>query len=131
MQNETVQNKELSSPLIMVVDDSRTIRAITKSMLEHHQYQIVTAEDGVDALEKLDKLSPALILLDIDMPRMDGFEFASVVRNNEKLNQIPIIVITSRIVEQNRERALSLGIKKIIEKPFQEQTLIEAIKEVL
>ncbi len=128
-----MQNKKLSSPLIMVVDDSRTIRAIAKSMLEHHQYQIVTAEDGIDALEKLDKQNPSpdLILLDIDMPRMDGFEFATVVSNNEKLKQIPIIVITSRIAEQNKEKALSLGAKKFIEKPFEEQTLIEAIREVL
>jgi len=118
-------------PLIMVVDDSSTVRAIAQSFLERHQYQVLTAEDGLDALEKLKTEKPDLILLDIDMPRMNGLEFAEVLSYTEDLKRIPTIICTSRLLENNKQKALDLGVKAFIEKPFEEMTLINTIKGVL
>lgn len=117
--------------VILVVDDSLTIRAVTKRFLERHKFEVMTAQDGLDALQQMEKQIPDLILLDIDMPRMDGFEFSIAARKDERFKHIPIIVITSRPSEKHKKQAKMLDLEGFIEKPFQEASLLEAIDELL
>ena len=104
--------------LIMIVDDSVTVRKVTSRLLERQGYDIVTAKDGVDAMEQLENVKPDLMLLDIEMPRMDGFEVTNLVRHHEVHRDLPIIMITSRTGEKHRERAFSLGVSHYMGKPF-------------
>ena len=117
--------------LIMIVDDSVTVRKVTSRLLERQGYDVVTAKDGVDAIEQLETIKPDLMLLDIEMPRMDGFEVTNLVRHHELHRELPIIMITSRTGEKHRERALSLGVNQYMGKPFQEETLLENIESLL
>lgn len=117
--------------LIMIVDDSVTVRKVTSRLLERQGYDVVTAKDGVDAMEQLETLKPDLMLLDIEMPRMDGFEVTNLVRHHELHRDLPIIMITSRTGEKHRERALSLGVSQYMGKPFQEEALLENIETLL
>ena len=117
--------------LIMIVDDSVTVRKVTTRLLERQGYDVVTAKDGVDAIEQLETIKPDLMLLDIEMPRMDGFEVTNLVRHHEIHRDLPIIIITSRTGEKHRERALSLGVNQYMGKPFQEETLLENIESLL
>jgi chemosensory pili system protein ChpA (sensor histidine kinase/response regulator) len=117
--------------VIMVVDDSVTVRKVTTRLLERHGYQVIQAKDGVDAMSKLEDTHPDLMLLDIEMPRMDGFEVATLVRHNPILAYLPIIMITSRTGEKHRERAFSVGVNGYMGKPFQEQILLENISDLL
>jgi chemosensory pili system protein ChpA (sensor histidine kinase/response regulator) len=120
-------NKE---PTVMVVDDSITIRKVTTRFLERNNYKAVTAKDGVDALQKLQKMIPDLILLDIEMPRMDGYEMASQVRKDERLKDVPIIMITSRTGEKHRNLALDVGVKHYLGKPYNEADLLKYIRDL-
>lgn len=114
-------------PLVMVVDDSITVRKVTTRLLERHGMEVVTAKDGVEAIARLQDLHPDLMLLDIEMPRMDGFEVATLVRHDERLQDLPIVMITSRTGEKHRERAFSLGVNEYLGKPYQETQLLEVI----
>ena len=115
----------------MVVDDSVTVRKVTSRLLERHGYEVVLAKDGLDAITKLEDIRPDIMLLDIEMPRMDGFEVASLVRHNPNLVGLPIIMITSRTGEKHRERAFQIGVNCYMGKPFQEQQLLDTIGELL
>jgi chemosensory pili system protein ChpA (sensor histidine kinase/response regulator) len=112
---------------VMVVDDSVTVRKVTSRLLERNGMEVVTAKDGLDAVAQLQDHRPDVILLDIEMPRMDGFEVASFVRHDENLKDTPICMITSRTGEKHRERALSIGVNEYLGKPFQETELLETI----
>jgi chemosensory pili system protein ChpA (sensor histidine kinase/response regulator) len=114
-------------PLIMVVDDSLTVRKITTRLLERSGYLVVTAKDGVDAMEKLADISPDVMLLDIEMPRMDGFELAKRLRQDGKTKDLPIIMITSRTADKHRNYALELGVNEYLGKPYQEDELLQHI----
>ena len=114
-------------PLVMVVDDSLTVRKITSRLLARAGYQVVTAKDGVDALEQLGEISPAVMLLDIEMPRMDGFELTKHLRRDLKTQHLPIIMITSRIAEKHRDYAQELGVNAYLGKPYQEEELLHHI----
>jgi len=115
----------------MIVDDSVTVRKVTSRLLERQGFDVVTAKDGVDAMEQLENVKPDLMLLDIEMPRMDGFEVTNLVRHHELHQDMPIIMITSRTGEKHRERALSLGVTHYMGKPFQESELLENIEALL
>lgn len=115
---------------IMVVDDSVTVRKVTSRFLEREGYEVLTAKDGADALLQLQDHVPDAMLLDIEMPRMDGFEVAKNVRSSSRLKDIPIIMITSRTGDKHRERALSLGVDKYMGKPYQEDKLLRNIRVV-
>src|SRR6185312_14853627 len=116
------------APLVMVVDDSLTVRKITSRMLAREGYEVATAKDGVDALQQLQDMKPDCILLDVEMPRMDGFEFARNVRADEGTKAIPIIMITSRTADKHRNHALELGVNEYMGKPYQEEQLLALIK---
>ena len=117
--------------LVMIVDDSVTVRKVTSRLLERHGFDVITAKDGVDAIEQLESVKPDLMLLDIEMPRMDGFEVTNLVRHHEIHRELPIIMITSRTGEKHRERAFSLGVTNYMGKPFQEAELLENIEDLL
>ena len=120
-----------SSPLIMIVDDSLTVRKFTSRMLQRAGFDVVTAKDGVDALQMLTEQTPDVILLDIEMPRMDGFEFTKVMKEDPKIAHIPIIMITSRTAEKHRNRAAELGVDMYLGKPFQEDDLLRNLRDML
>jgi chemosensory pili system protein ChpA (sensor histidine kinase/response regulator) len=111
----------------LVVDDSITVRRVTQRLLERNGMRVATAKDGVDALAVLQDQIPDIILLDIEMPRMDGYEFAAQVRNDPRVSDIPIVMITSRVGEKHRARAIELGVNDYLGKPYQENQLLDAI----
>jgi chemosensory pili system protein ChpA (sensor histidine kinase/response regulator) len=114
-------------PVVMVVDDSLTVRKVTSRMLTRAGYEVVTAKDGIDALEQLTQLTPSVMLLDVEMPRMDGFELTKQIRRDPKLHDLPILMITSRTAEKHRDYALELGVNAYFGKPFQEEELLQQI----
>ncbi|MBI3774820.1 MAG: hybrid sensor histidine kinase/response regulator [Gammaproteobacteria bacterium] len=116
---------------IMIVDDSITVRKVTERLLTRNGFETVTAKDGVDALAKLQEYLPDVMLLDIEMPRMDGYELATAMRNDARLKNIPIIMITSRTGEKHRERAMAIGVNMYMGKPYQDKELLENINTLL
>lgn len=116
--------------LVLVVDDSLTVRKITSRLLTREGFRVATARDGVEALEVLEKESPAIMLLDIEMPRMDGFEVARSVRGDTRYGDLPIIMITSRTAEKHRRHALELGVDAYLGKPYQEEELLATIRRL-
>lgn len=119
------------STTVMVVDDSVTVRKVTSRLLERNGYEVVTAKDGVDAITLLQDIKPDVMLLDIEMPRMDGFEVATLVRHDNRLADTPIIMITSRTGEKHRERAMGIGVNRYMGKPYQETVLLQTIEELI
>ncbi len=116
---------------IMVVDDSITVRKVTARLLKRQGMDVLTAKDGVDAVAQLQEHVPDLMLLDVEMPRMDGYELATQVRNTDNLKHIPIIMITSRTGAKHRDRAEKIGINRYLGKPFNETELLENINALL
>jgi chemosensory pili system protein ChpA (sensor histidine kinase/response regulator) len=115
----------------LVVDDSITVRRVTQRLLERNGMRVLTAKDGVDAVSLLQENMPDIILLDIEMPRMDGYEVAAHVRNDARLKHIPIVMITSRVSEKHRARAIELGVDDYLGKPYQESQLLDAIEPLV
>lgn len=118
-------------PLAMIVDDSITMRKATGSLLGRLGFDVVTAKDGVEALAQLYEQTPDIVLLDVEMPRMDGFEFASIIRNDVQFKHLPIVMITSRTGEKHRQRAMTIGVNAYLGKPYQDDELIISMKQQL
>jgi len=118
-------------PTIMVVDDSITVRRVTQRLLEREGYRVMLAKDGIDALEQIEQTRPDLMLVDIEMPRMDGFDLTREVRSRETTRPIPVIMITSRTADKHRNVALGLGVNAYFGKPYQEPVLLAAIGSLL
>ncbi|MDH3273419.1 MAG: Hpt domain-containing protein [Gammaproteobacteria bacterium] len=118
-------------PLALVVDDSITVRRVTERFLQRHGMRVVTARDGLDAISAISDHKPDIILLDIEMPNMDGYEFALHVRNDERVSDVPIIMVTSRVGDKHRARAIELGVNDYLGKPFQDSALLDAIQRLL
>ena len=116
-----------SQPTVMVVDDSLTVRKITGRLLEREGYRVVTAKDGVDALEQLLTLRPDVIIADIEMPRMDGFDLVRNIRADERLRGLPVIMITSRTADKHRNYALEIGANHYLGKPYDEVELLDLV----
>jgi chemosensory pili system protein ChpA (sensor histidine kinase/response regulator) len=125
-----VAEKE-SRLVVMVVDDSITVRKVTSRLLERNGYKVLTAKDGVDAMGQLQEVVPDMMLLDIEMPRMDGFELATHIRNDERLKHMPVIMITSRTGDKHRERAQQIGVNNYLGKPYQENDLLNSIHRII
>ena len=121
------REKEDRRTFALVVDDSITVRRVTQRLLERNGMRVLTARDGMDAVALLQDHIPDVILLDIEMPRMDGYEVAAHVRNDPRLKDVPIIMITSRVGEKHRARAIELGVDDYLGKPYQEAELLDAI----
>jgi chemosensory pili system protein ChpA (sensor histidine kinase/response regulator) len=118
-------------PVVMVVDDSITMRKVTGRVLERNNMEVLTAKDGVDAVEKMAERVPDLVLLDIEMPRMDGYEVAQNMRSDPRLKDVPIIMITSRTGDKHRQRAMDIGVNRYLGKPYQENELMRNVFEML
>lgn len=118
-------------PTAFVVDDSITMRKASENLLKRYEFDVATARDGIDAVALLNNTMPDIILLDIEMPRMDGYEFASFIRNNTQFHHIPIIIITSRTGEKHRQRAEDIGVDAYLGKPYQEAEIVNTLKKLL
>jgi chemosensory pili system protein ChpA (sensor histidine kinase/response regulator) len=118
-------------PLILVVDDSITVRRVTQRLLERNNMRVMTAKDGIDAVALMNETLPDLVLLDIEMPRMDGYEVSTHIRNSDQLRHLPIIMVTSRTGDKHRSRAFELGVDGYLGKPYQEAQLLDAIHPLL
>ena len=116
---------------VLVVDDSITVRRVTQRLLERNGMRVMTAKDGVDAVTLMQEHKPDVILLDIEMPRMDGYEVAAHVRDDPRLKDVPIVMITSRVGLKHRARAIELGVNDYLGKPYQESQLLEAIEPLV
>ncbi len=117
------------APLVLVVDDSITVRRVTQRLLQREGYRVALASDGLQALSRLQEERPAVVLSDIEMPRMDGFDLARNIRADETLAGLPIIMITSRIAEKHREHAKTLGVDHYLGKPYSEEQLLGLLRD--
>jgi len=117
----------IEAPLVMVVDDSLTVRRVTQRLLLREGYRVVLAKDGLDALERLAEAIPAIVLSDIEMPRMDGFDLVRNMRADARLRDLPVIMITSRIAQKHRDYAAELGVDHYLGKPYSEEDLLALI----
>ncbi len=120
-----------TTSIVMIVDDSLTVRKVTSRLLERQGYEILIAKDGIGALELLRETVPAIMLVDIEMPHMDGFELIRTIRNNPELRHIPVIIISSRTAEKHRELAKELGVNEFMGKPYLEEELIGHIERLI
>jgi chemosensory pili system protein ChpA (sensor histidine kinase/response regulator) len=120
-----------TSQVVMVVDDSLTVRKITSRLLEREGYQVLTAKDGVDALEQMKETLPGVMLVDIEMPRMDGFDLAKNIRGDTRTASIPIVMISSRTADKHRNQAAQLGVNAFLGKPYQEAELLQYVATFL
>jgi len=128
-QAPTVEQRRV--PLVMVVDDSLTMRKVTSRVLERHNFEVNAARDGVEALEKLEERVPDLMLLDIEMPRMDGYELATAMKADPRFKDVPIVMITSRTGDKHRQRAFDIGVQRYLGKPYQELDLMRNVYDLL
>lgn len=123
----TAPEREAHEPLVMVVDDSLTVRRVTQRLLVREGYRVVLAKDGLDALERLAEELPQIVLSDIEMPRMDGFDLVRNMRGDARLRDLPVIMITSRIAQKHREVAAQLGVDHYLGKPYAEEDLLALV----
>jgi chemosensory pili system protein ChpA (sensor histidine kinase/response regulator) len=130
IESDVTEIKEERNQLVMVVDDSVTVRKVASRFLERNGKDVFVAKDGVEAMAILQDRKPDVMLLDIEMPRMDGFEVASRVKRSQSLKDITIIMITSRTGEKHRERAMALGVDYYLGKPYQEAELLALLEEI-
>ena len=114
-------------PLVLVVDDSLTVRRVTQRLLAREGYRVVLAKDGLEALEFLAQERPTVVLSDIEMPRMDGFDLVRNIRADRKLADLPVIMITSRIAQKHRDYATELGVNHYLGKPYREDELLALV----
>ena len=133
VQEKIQESKEAQphKPLVMVVDDSITMRRVSQRMLERAGYEVILAKDGLEAIETLVNVTPDLIMLDIEMPRMDGFEVLTRIRETEKLMKTPVMMVTSRSGEKHRMRAFDIGANEYCGKPYQEEEILKVIDQLL
>jgi chemosensory pili system protein ChpA (sensor histidine kinase/response regulator) len=132
--NRTVPATEIgvaAMPTVMVVDDSLTVRRVTQRLLERNNFIVLLAKDGVDALRQLQDTKPDVMLVDIEMPRMDGYDLTRNVRSSPVTSSIPIIMITSRTAEKHRSMAFELGVNEYLGKPYQEEELVKLVRHYL
>jgi chemosensory pili system protein ChpA (sensor histidine kinase/response regulator) len=128
---DTTAGPHRASQVVMVVDDSLTVRKITSRLLEREGYTVLTAKDGVDALEQMRDTLPGVMLVDIEMPRMDGFDLTRTVRGDPRTQAIPIIIISSRTADKHRNQAVALGVNAFLGKPYQESELLQHVAKYL
>ncbi|MEG0975053.1 MAG: Hpt domain-containing protein [Comamonas sp.] len=119
----------LQTPLVLVVDDSITVRRVTQRLLQREGYRVALAADGLQALDRLREERPVMVLSDIEMPRMDGFELVREIRADDALKDLPVVMITSRIADKHREHAASLGVDHYLGKPYSDDVLLSLVRQ--
>jgi len=121
----------LTQPTVMVVDDSLTVRKASQRLLTRAGYQVVLARDGVDALRQLQEVMPDAMLVDIEMPNMDGFDLTRNVRADSRTSHMPLVMITSRTAEKHRRYAAEIGVNVYLGKPFNEDELLRTLQQLI
>jgi chemosensory pili system protein ChpA (sensor histidine kinase/response regulator) len=124
---QKAQPSEALPPLVLVVDDSLTVRRVTQRLLQREGYRVALAKDGLEGLEKLGEERPAVLLSDIEMPRMDGFDLVRNLRADPLLADLPVIMITSRIAQKHKDYAAELGVDHYLGKPYAEEDLLSLV----
>lgn len=119
-----------SAPRVLVVDDSEVIRELISVNLELEGFEVLTAEDGQDALDRIEKIQPDLVTLDVVMPRLDGFETAARLRANPATREIPVVMVSACAQEGDLQRGRELGVNAYITKPFQPEELVQVIRDL-
>ncbi len=119
------------APKILTVDDSKTVRTIIRKMLSGFNCRVFEAEDGLEGLDLAKKECPNLIILDIDMPKMNGLDVLATLRKDDKLSKTPVFMLTSKSKAKNVRRALELGISAYVGKPFKRAELVERISKIV
>ena len=118
------------APLVLVVDDSLTVRRVTQRLLLREGYRVTLAKDGMEALERLAEERPAVMLSDIEMPRMNGYELLSELKGDAATREMPVVFLTSRAASKHRQRAEQLGVNGYLIKPYHEDQLLEELVRV-
>ncbi|MFL5628016.1 MAG: response regulator [Ktedonobacteraceae bacterium] len=116
---------------ILVVDDSPSVRRVVSNMLKQHGWEVQMARDGLEALDLISHETPAAVLLDIEMPRMDGYELIATVRAQEQYRTLPLVVLTSRAAAKHQQRAIQLGASSYVVKPYQDEELINTLNSLV
>lgn len=116
---------------VLVVDDSRSVRKLVEFTLKDRGFQVTTAEDGQEALELILKEQFDAVILDINMPRLDGFEYLRRIRANDALASIPVVMLTTEGQEVDKEQATMLGATAYMVKPFKPTSLLKLMEEIL
>ena len=116
---------------VLIVDDSPSVRRVVGNMLKQNQWEVQMARDGVEALEMISYETPAAVLLDIEMPRMDGYELIATIRSQEQYRTLPLIVLTSRAASKHQQRAVQLGANDYVVKPYQDEELLNKLKTLV
>jgi CheY-like chemotaxis protein len=116
---------------VLVVDDSPSVRRVVSNMLKSHGWEVQTARDGIEALDVVARQTPAAVLLDIEMPRMDGYELLATLRSQAQYAALPLIVITSRAAAKHQQRAIHLGANAYVVKPYQDEELLKTLDELV
>jgi len=119
----------VQTPLVLVVDDSITVRRVTQRLLQREGYRVALAADGLQALDRLREERPVMVLSDIEMPRMDGFELVREIRADAAMKDLPVVMITSRIADKHREHAASLGVDHYLGKPYADEVLLSLVRQ--
>ncbi len=131
-EDQATANPQSQHSTILVVDDSLNVRRFLSLTLEKAGYRVEQAKDGQDALEKLSGgLQIAAVVCDIDMPRLDGYGFLARVKSNPVFQQLPIVMLTSRSGDKERQLALNLGATAYFSKPYNKQELLETLKHLI
>ena len=120
-----------SSKHVLVVDDSPSVRRVVGNMLKQNGWDVQLARDGVEALEMITRETPAAVLLDIEMPRMDGYELMATVRAQEQYRTLPLVILTSRAAAKHQQRAMQLGANAYVVKPYQDEELLNLLKSLV
>lgn len=126
-QHRVVVSAAAQRSYVLVVDDSPSVRRVVSNMLKVNGWEVQTARDGVEALDVIARQMPSAVLLDIEMPRMDGYELMATVRSQEQYRHLPLIVLTSRAATKHQQRALQLGADAYVVKPYQDEELLNTI----
>ncbi len=128
---ELTQTLPRDLPFALVVDDSLSARRSLTQIMEDIGYHVRTAKDGLEAIEIIEKKCPHIIIVDFEMPRMNGIELCSHIRENIATKDLPIIMITSRTTQKHRNMAESVGVNLFLTKPFSEDTLLENVNSLI
>jgi CheY-like chemotaxis protein len=116
---------------VLIVDDSPSVRRVVGNMLKQNQWEVQMARDGVEALEMISYETPAAVLLDIEMPRMDGYELIATVRAQEQYRTLPLVILTSRAAAKHQQRAMQLGASAYVVKPYQDEELLNTLNALV
>ncbi len=116
---------------VLVVDDSPSVRRVVGNMLKQRGWEVQMARDGVEALEMISYETPAAVLLDIEMPRMDGYELIATVRAQDQYRTLPLVVLTSRAASKHQQRAMQLGASAYVVKPYQDEELLNTLNALV